>query len=140
MPVAEVLSRLKMVRRSRAGWIARCPAHQDRSPSLSIREGDGGRILLHCFAGCTVEAICVALRIKLSDLFSRSGAVQPKPTAVREAEKQIQNLRSRLTPRERVLPVTVVCCEPENLDVGISWALALAVEGEIVQAMLEAGR
>jgi hypothetical protein len=137
MTAAEV-ARCLHARRTGAGWIARCPAHPDRAPSLSIREGDGGRILLHCFTGCTVEAICAALRIKLSDLFFQSGVVQPKPRVLVEAERQIQNLRSRLTPRERVLPVTVVYCEPENLDMGISRALALAVEGEIVQATLEA--
>jgi hypothetical protein len=123
-------------RRVGRGWIARCPAHEDRSPSLSIREGEGSRVLLHCFAGCTVESICDALKIKLSDLFSEPGAVQPKPHAVREAEKQIASLRNRLTPRERVLPVTVVYCDPDNLDVGIARALALAVEGELVQAVL----
>ena len=125
-------------RRSGAGWIARCPAHEDRSPSLSIGEGRDGRILLHCFGGCTSEAVCESLGLSLTDLFSERGAVQPKVRAVREAERQIQNLRSRLTPRERVLPVTVVYCDPENLDAGISRALAHAVEGEIVQAVLEA--
>jgi CHC2 zinc finger len=47
-------------RRSGAGWMARCPAHRDRSPSLSIRESDG-RLLIHCFAGCTQEDVIVAL-------------------------------------------------------------------------------
>ena len=39
------------------GWISRCPAHADHAPSLSIREGDGGRCLLKCFADCSYEAI-----------------------------------------------------------------------------------
>lgn len=74
--------------------------------------------------------------IKVVDLFNGSGTVQSKPQVVREAEKQIQNLRSRLTPRERVLDVTVVYVDRENIDAGIARALALAVEGEIVQAVL----
>jgi hypothetical protein len=78
--------------------------------------------------------------LKLSDLFSEPGTVQPKRREVIRAEKQIADLRSRLTPRERVLPVTVVYCDPENLDAGIARALALAVEGEIVQAVLEPTR
>jgi hypothetical protein len=139
MTAVEIAEQLH-ARHSGAGWVARCPAHEDRSPSLSIGEGDGGRILLHCFSGCTVEAVCAALKIKLSDLFPELGTVQAKPRVLREAEKQIESLRSRLSPRERVLPVTVVYSDPENLDVGIARALALAVEGEIVQAVLEGER
>lgn len=135
--VLHILHRLRNVRRSRSGWIARCPAHQDRSPSLAVSEGNRGRILLHCFSGCSVEAICCAVQIKLSDLFTEARAVKAKPSAVREAEKQIVDLRSRLTPRERVLPVTVVYCDLKNLDAGMARALALAVEGDIVQAVLE---
>jgi hypothetical protein len=37
--------------------------------SLSIREVDDGRILLHCFAGCGIHAVTAALGIELSDLF-----------------------------------------------------------------------
>ena len=44
-------------------WIARCPAHEDRSPSLSISERDG-RILAHCFAGCPQAAVICALRAR----------------------------------------------------------------------------
>ena len=111
-----------------SGWTARCPAHADRSPSLSIREGDGGRVLLYCFAGCSVESICAALKVKVSDLFSAPGTVQPKPQIVRNAERQIADLRSRLTARERVLPVTVVYIDPDHLNEGIARALAVAIE------------
>jgi len=135
MKAEEISDRLH-ARPSGAGFIARCPSHADRSPSLSIREGQAGRALVHCFAGCTVESICDALRIKVSDLFSAPRTAEPKSRAVREAEKQIASLRSRLTPRERVLPITAVYCDPENLDAGIARALALAVEGELVQAVL----
>ena len=48
-------------------WLVHCPAHDDAKPSLSITE-NGGRILLHCFAGCTVDAICAALGITTKDL------------------------------------------------------------------------
>ncbi len=46
----------------------RCPAHDDRSVSLSVKEGDDGRILLYCHAGCETKDICAALGLKLSDL------------------------------------------------------------------------
>jgi len=48
-------------------WLAHCPAHDDRHASLSVTERDG-RILLNCFAGCTVDAICAALGITVKDL------------------------------------------------------------------------
>ena len=44
-------------RRSGDGWQARCPAHDDLRPSLSIGSGSG-RVLVCCHAGCTPEAIC----------------------------------------------------------------------------------
>lgn len=44
-------------RRCGNGYIDICPAHQDRSPSLSISEGEDGKILLHCFAGCSFDEI-----------------------------------------------------------------------------------
>lgn len=137
---AEQIAERLHARYSGAGWIGRCPAHEDRSPSMSIREGDGGRVLIYCFAGCSLEAICAALGIKVSDLFSEPGAFQPKPRIVRNAELEIADLRNRLTRRERVLPVTVIYCDPENLGAGIARVLALAVEGEIVQSILEGER
>jgi DNA-binding transcriptional regulator YiaG len=44
-PVSVVLGRLDLVRKSGKGWMARCPAHEDRTPSLSVSEGDDGRVL-----------------------------------------------------------------------------------------------
>ena len=65
-----LLHRLDAVRQRGDGrWSAECPAHRDKTPSLSIRELDDGRILLHCFAGCDVHAITAALNIQLCDLF-----------------------------------------------------------------------
>jgi hypothetical protein len=52
----------------RGNYMARCPAHDDRSPSLSIKQCDDGRNLLHCFAGCDVEDVCSALGLTLADL------------------------------------------------------------------------
>jgi hypothetical protein len=53
----------------RSKWVARCPAHQDRSPSLAIRELDDGRLLVHCFAGCEVTAVLGAVGLDLTDLY-----------------------------------------------------------------------
>jgi putative DNA primase/helicase len=68
-----VLQKLSSVQRNGRGYQARCPAHEDRNPSLSITAADG-KILLHCHAGCTTEAICKALGIELHDLFSEAGS------------------------------------------------------------------
>jgi hypothetical protein len=68
-------------RLSGAGWACRCPAHDDRNPSLSIHAGDDGRVLLNCHAGCTVDAVCGAIGLRPSDLFLdvRSGRNRIKP-------------------------------------------------------------
>ena len=68
-PVDVLLAQLEGVRKAGKGWSARCPAHQDRSASLAIGEGDNGGVLLHCFAGCTVHEITAAVGLTVSDLF-----------------------------------------------------------------------
>jgi hypothetical protein len=50
-------------------WIAKCPAHNDSSPSLSIRATQDGRVLLHCFAGCEVQDVLHAMILTYSALF-----------------------------------------------------------------------
>jgi hypothetical protein len=70
--VEELLSRLTKVKKAGPGkWVACCPAHEDRSPSLAIKEADG-TILLHCFAGCPTEDVCGAVGIEMTDLFPPS--------------------------------------------------------------------
>lgn len=68
MKVEALLSQLDGVRRTRRGWQTKCPAHDDRNPSLSISEGERG-LLLKCWAGCTVEEITTALGLAVKDLF-----------------------------------------------------------------------
>jgi len=68
MTTTELLARLKGVRRSGSGWIARCPAHGDRAPSLSVAEGEKG-VVIHCHAGCETGAVMAALGCELQDLF-----------------------------------------------------------------------
>lgn len=62
MSVDALLSRLDGVKRTGPGrWIARCSAHDDRHASLSVRELDDGRVLVHDFAGCSVEEVLAAV-------------------------------------------------------------------------------
>jgi hypothetical protein len=78
--VDELLGRLERVKRSGTGWQARCPAHEDREPSLSVAAGDKGRVLLHCHAGCSLEAVLGALGLAKQDLYpvAEGGAYTPR--------------------------------------------------------------
>lgn len=49
-------------KRSGRGWMARCPAHEDRTPSLAISEGNDAQPLVHCFGGCSQDRVISALR------------------------------------------------------------------------------
>lgn len=70
MSTENLISRLENVKRTGAGrWQARCPAHDDRGPSLSVRELDDGRVLVHCFAGCEVHSVLSAVGLSFDDLF-----------------------------------------------------------------------
>jgi hypothetical protein len=70
MSASKLLDRLDRVRQTGpARWLAHCPAHADRSPSLSIRELDDGRVLINCFAACGTDAVLAALGLTMSDLF-----------------------------------------------------------------------
>ena len=69
MSIETLLGRLDEVRETGSGrFIGRCPAHDDRSPSLAIRDCDDGRILLHCFAGCECEDVLSALGLTFADV------------------------------------------------------------------------
>ncbi len=72
MTYDEFLSRLSGVKRTGSGATAKCPAHQDAHASLSISTSDDGRILLHCHAGCTTEAVVEAMGLELKDLYPSS--------------------------------------------------------------------
>ncbi len=83
-PADKLLSKLEKVKRTGAGrWSAACPAHDDRGPSLSIREVDDGRVLIHCFAGCSVDAVTQAAGIELSDLYPPRTDDDRRPARVR---------------------------------------------------------
>jgi len=69
MSIETLLSRVDGVRETGQGkYIARCPAHEDKSPSLAIKECGDGRVLVHCFAGCEVEDVLAAVGMTFSDL------------------------------------------------------------------------
>lgn len=69
-PADRLLARLSRVKGTGPGrWMARCPAHEDRTPSLSIREADDSRVLVNCFAGCATGDVLAAVGLTFADLF-----------------------------------------------------------------------
>ena len=84
MTIDDFLDRLEGVKRSGGEYQAVCPAHEDRSPSLGVREGDEG-ILGHCHAGCTTESIVEALGLSMRDLYY-------EPRSSRDDEPEARNL------------------------------------------------
>ncbi len=64
--VLSMLDGVKQIGENR--FKAKCPAHVDNDPSFFVTEIDNGKILMHCFSGCSKQAIVDALGITLSDL------------------------------------------------------------------------
>ena len=81
MSLERLLNSLSKVKGRKGSWTASCPAHADKSPSLAIRQVEDGRILLHCFGGCSVHDVLGAVGMDMSDLFPDNGenkkAVKP---------------------------------------------------------------
>lgn len=116
--IDRITAGLERVRRIGPGrWIARCPAHKDRTASLSIRELDDGRVLLHCFAGCSVESVVGAVGLQMEDLFPPRPAT---PGGGRPAERRPFSARELLDALAR--------------ELGVAWVLLadLAAGREIV--------
>ena len=92
-PVESFLARLDLVRKAGRGWTAKCPAHEDRTASLSITAGDDGRVLLHCFAGCSAADVVASAGLTIGDLFVKrptSDMTFAERSALREQGRQAQ--------------------------------------------------
>ncbi len=69
MSASILLSKLSRVKKTGADrWMACCPAHQDKTASLSIKDLPDGRMLLHCFAGCEPDAVLAAIGLTFADI------------------------------------------------------------------------
>lgn len=79
MSADSLLSLLDGVKHTGQGkWLAKCPSHEDRTASLSIRELDDGRLLVHCFAGCDVHEVVGSVGLRIDDLFPPREVVDGK--------------------------------------------------------------
>lgn len=78
-----LIARLERVKATAAGaWIASCPAHEDKRPSLSVRQTDD-RVLIHCWAGCGAGDVVAAVGLSLADLFERRVEFNPSKDALK---------------------------------------------------------
>ena len=128
MSVETLLSRLDRVRkRGPNQWSARCPAHDDKGPSLSIHETAEGVVLLHCFADCEVADVVAAVGLDQADLFPpRTGASPPLERPQRLTDAQALDLL-----REDAEIIAMVAC---NIARGV-----VLSPGDRAQCLLAAG-
>ena len=89
MPINDILNRLDRVKETGPGkYLACCPAHDDKSPSLAICETDEGLVLLHCFVGCDPESVLDAIGLKFSDLYPKPLGHHFKPSKLRVSPRE----------------------------------------------------
>ena len=75
-----LLQHLQKVKRTGNGrWLACCAAHDDKTASLSVRELDDGRVLVHCFAGCSVNEVLGAVGLTFDALYPEKEIHHGKP-------------------------------------------------------------
>gem|GEM_PF-2270792 len=77
MEIESFLKYLKGVQRTGKRYMAKCPAHDDKNPSLSIAEGEDGRILLNCHAGCSTDKVLRAIGLAMRDLYPNNQRTAP---------------------------------------------------------------
>lgn len=113
-----ILSKLTHVRKTSTGYLAHCPAHDDKQSSLSITLADDGKILIKCFAGCSAEAVVKAIGLELKDLFPPKGGrgnTSPKSRATGQqsaetSENKRENDRCNREEQESVACNTLGGC------------------------------
>ncbi len=80
-----LLDRLAGVRQIKHdAWMAQCPVHEDRRPSLSVRELSNGTVLVHCFAGCATREVVAVVGLEMHDLFSQTRHRPSDPCRARQ--------------------------------------------------------
>ena len=141
MTAEEIAGRLGGRAAGPGRWRARCPVHRGRSAtSLSIAQGERG-VLLRCWKGCGFGQIVAAAGLRVSDLFL--GPRQRRPEDSLEPSMRAAVTRAEVGFRHHPAasrsnhPLTVLISDDAHLDHSVARALALAVEGELVQIAME---
>lgn len=71
-PIQKILNSCSGVRKTGEGsWVAKCPGHEDKHPSLSIRLTEDGMVLLKCWSGCLTADVMGGMGMTLADLYDR---------------------------------------------------------------------
>src|SRR6185312_14209745 len=94
MTPSEIARVLKAKRVGKGKWMAKCPAHRERTASLSVTDMGGGRTRLHCFGGCHQADVVRTAGLEWKDL--RSGSVQPFIRERMTLEDQRKSLERQL--------------------------------------------
>ena len=120
MTTAEILARLEQVtgkkaRRNGSGWMTTCPAHDDRVPSLSVKEEADGKTLLHCFV-CSKAAVLDAADLTLADLFDDKESSWRSPTPRRRERPRTPTPEEREEVLERQRRYTEALAGHERLQ------------------------
>jgi hypothetical protein len=133
MTITQFLALFHPITDTKKGWDVCCPAHDDQHPSLGVMEGEAGRIVLNCFAGCTPESICTVLGLTMADLFQDrpiNGDIRPlvrpwKPISPRKRafayELHALDLRRQA---EKILAAAKACEDCDTwTDAVLDWAM-----------------
>ncbi len=83
-----VINRLRNVKQNSNGWMAQCPAHDDKHNSLSVCEGKEKPFVLKCFAGCSFDSICAALNIEARELSANNSNTNQNGHGSRKSQAQ----------------------------------------------------
>jgi len=156
-PLGLLLSRLERVEKHGERYMALCPAHQDKSPSLSLARGQDGRALVHCYAGCETRDVLAAVGLELRDLFldnlsrhqrhqyhrnTLEAERQFERLIIEAASKKPEDLRDEDIHRlalaqERIDHLDRLLAEPDSQPELLSPALVEVDLGDVMSASLE---
>lgn len=107
-PIDEILEHFSDAKPNGTGWKCKCPGHDDRVASLSIREGDDGKVLVKCHAGCETPDVLAKVGLRLSDLFAKNA-----PSNSSQAQPRIVNTYDYVD-EQGVMLFQVVRYEPKG--------------------------
>lgn len=107
MAVESILAKLNNpVKTGNSQWRAPCPAHGSTGRTLSIKAASDGHVLLHCFAGCSVQEIVDSIDARMNDLFPSDSSYERPLMSPQEAMRariyvELAKNKRNKTPAER---------------------------------------
>jgi hypothetical protein len=138
MSADTLLSRLDRVRQTGADrWISRCPAHDDKGPSLSIRQTPE-RILIYCFAGCSAEDVLDAVGLRWTDLYPDLWTAANRGAAANPGRKWMDQFARRWNVDQLAVERRIIALAAEQIQRGEPLSIDDQVRVEIAAERLEA--